>query len=185
MDKNILVILGPAGSGKSTQSDLIAKNYNYKKITISSVLKEEVQKKTKLGKELNSTMLQGELVPYKISCDLLFKKIKKTRFKNILIDGFPRQIEQAIVFDYFLYTYKYNLKNVIYIDVPRRECVKRLIIRKRKDDTKIAINKRLYIYVKETKKVLSKYRSEKLLLHVNGYDQINNVFSEIKKKIKI
>jgi adenylate kinase len=185
MSKNILIILGPAGSGKTTQAELISKYYNYKTITMSSVLKEELNKKIKPNNKINKIILKGELVSYKISCDLLFKKIKKTKSKNILIDGFPRQIEQAIIFDYFLYINKYKLKNIIYINLNKKECIKRLLVRKRKDDTKISINKRLYIYRKETIKVIEKYEKENLVLHVNGNNKIDFIFSEIKKKLKI
>jgi len=180
--KDIIIMLGPQGSGKSTQAKLLAKKYNYIDIIESNILRKEAKKKTKLGKEIKTKMSKGILVPFEVTCDLLFKKINLTKKNKIIIDGFPREIEQAHVLDYFIYSNKHKLVDVIYVDVPKNICVKRMLLRKRDDDKPNIIKKRLEIYFKETKPLINYYK--KRLIKINGARNTNEVFKEINKKIK-
>ena len=184
MKKNLLIILGPQGSGKSSQARIIEKEFKFKQIIQSDLLKEEVKKKTKVGLQINKIMLEGNLVPYEITCKLLFEKIKKTKSKNILIDGFPRQMEQANVLDYFIYVENINFLGVVYIKLAEKECIKRLLLRNREDDTSKAIKTRLYNYFKETKPVIERYNLKNKLIKTNGNDTVENVAAEIKLKLK-
>jgi len=182
--KRIIFILGPAGSGKSTQASLIAKKLGYKQIIESDLLKEEVKKGTKLGLELDKEMNKGLLVPFVITCDLLFNKINKLKSNKIIVDGFPREINQAITLDYYIYKQKDEIEAVIYVDTSKETCIKRLLARKRKDDTKDAIKKRLEIYFKETIPVIKRFKDKGLLIKVNGNKTINEVNFELQKKLK-
>jgi adenylate kinase len=184
MKKNLLLILGPPGSGKSTQAKIIENEFKFKQIIQSNLLKEEVKKKTKVGLQINKIMLEGNLVPYEITCKLLYEKLKKTKSKNILIDGFPRQMEQVHVLDYFIYTENINFLGIIYINLTEKECIKRLVLRKREDDTPKAIRTRLYNYFKETKPVIERYDKKNKLIKINGNKTIENVAAEIKIKLK-
>ena len=123
--KKILFILGPAGSGKSTQAELIAEKLGYKHIVESDLLKKEVAKKTKLGKELDKQMRKGILVPFEITCDILFNEINKSKANKIIVDGFPRELDQAITLDYYIYKQKYIIQALIYVDTSKEECIKR------------------------------------------------------------
>jgi adenylate kinase len=184
MQKKILVMLGPAGSGKSTQAELISKKFNYKHIIESNILKDEVKKNTSLGKQIKEIIAKGELVPFEVSSDLLFKKIKKNKNKNILIDGFPRAIEQAIILDYFLYSQGYKFIGVIYLSIPKQESTKRLLLRKRADDNPKVIKERLEIYYHRTKEVIERYKEKGKMIEINGNQSIDNVFKEISRKLK-
>lgn len=184
MTKEILIILGPAGSGKSTQNELLSKKLKYKSIVMSDILKEEIKKKTKVGKYIHKLISKGNLAPDEIACDVLFKKIQKERSNKIILDGFPRVTTQAIIFNYFLHTKNYKLKKVLFINVPKKECVKRMLLRKRDDDTKEIIEHRFNIYFKDTKPVLDYYKKTGLLLDINGKQTIEEVHKEILKKIK-
>lgn len=184
MTKNIYIFLGPQGSGKSTQAELASKKKKIKHIVQSDLLKEFVKKNNKESKMVKNMMHKGEMIPFEIACDLLFKKIKNTKQKNIIIDGFPRTLDQAHVLDYFLYKTKYNLKGLIYIKLDKKECIKRLLLRNRDDDKKDVINTRLKIYFQKTKIVLDHYKNKNKLIEINGNQTIENVEKEILDKTK-
>ena len=182
--KKIIFILGPAGSGKSTQAEILSKSLGYKHIVESDLLKREVAKKTKLGRELDKEMKQGILVSFEITCDLLFNEINNSKVDKIIVDGFPRELDQAITLDYYIYKQKYKIQALIYVDTSKEECIKRLLLRKREDDNKEAIKKRLDIYFNETMPVIKRFEKKGLLVKVNGNKTINEVSKELLKKIK-
>jgi len=184
MTKKIIIMIGPAGSGKGTQNKLIEKNFGYRPFSMGEILREETNKKTKLGKKINQIISKGQLVPLEISCDLIFTRIKKEKAHEILIDGFPREYDQAVIFDYFLHLNNFMLVGVIHLNIPKTESIKRLLLRKRCDDTKKAIKKRLEDYENITKKVINRYKHQKKLIEINGNKSIENVFKEIKRKLK-
>lgn len=184
MKKNILIFLGPQGSGKSTQAKIVAKNKNYVHIIESDLLKEFVNKKTKEAKLVKKSMEKGEMVPFEITCKLTFEKIESISSKNIIIDGFPRLIDQTFVFDYYIYKNNHNLQGIVYIDISEKESIKRLLLRKRKDDSPKVIKKRLHIYNTGTKKVLTHYKQKNKLIKINGEQSVENVSKDILKKIK-
>lgn len=183
--KNIYILLGPQGSGKSTQGKKIQETYNMEYIIMSDLLKKESKKKTKLAKEISKIMKNGDFVPPETSSHLMIEKIKKSKKRNILIDGFPRELAQMHILDYYIYiTKNIEIKNVIYIDLNKKECIKRMLLRKRYDDTKKAIKHRLNFYYKETNPVLEEYDKRKKLIKINGKQEIEDVFKEIKNKLK-
>lgn len=184
MTKNILIFLGPQGSGKSTQAEIIAKEKKYVHIVESDLLHEFVKKNNKESKMVKEMMQRGEMVPFEITCKITFEKIKQIKSNNIIIDGFPRLLDQTHVLDYFVYNENYNLQGIVYIDLPKTECVKRLLLRKREDDTLKVINTRLKIYFKKTKIVLDHYDKKGKLIKINGNQTIENVTKEIVKKLK-
>jgi adenylate kinase len=183
--KDVIVLLGMPGSGKSTQAAILSTNKNYTFFGIGEILRKHTKKRTKLAKKIKQIVDVGELVPFEISADLLFTEIKNHKSKKILIDGFPRQIEQAMILDYFLYSQKYNLRAVLFIDISKKESYKRLLKRKRKDDTKKAIKQRINVFYKEVKPVLKRYKQKDLLIKINGAQTIEDVYSEIIKSLKI
>jgi len=184
MGKNILIFLGPQGSGKSTQAEIISKSKKYTYIIESDLLHQYSKQKHKEAKMVSEMMKKGEMIPFEISCEVLFNKINSIKSNKIIIDGFPRLLDQAHVLDYFLYKHKHNLKGIIYIDLPKKECVKRLLLRKREDDTLKIINTRLKIYFEKTKMVLDHYKTKKKLIKINGNQSIKKVTKEINTKIK-
>ena len=94
----------------------------------------------------------GHLVTLEFASDLIFDKVKKSKAKKILMDGFPREFYQSVVFDYFIKTNNYKLMGVIHLNLSRKESIKRLLLRKRSDDDLKAINQRLDDYHNITKK---------------------------------
>ncbi len=184
MTKKIILMIGPAGSGKGTQNKFIEKDFGYKPLSMGELLREEVNKKTTLGKKINEIISKGNMVSLEIASDLIFDKIKKEKSNKILMDGFPREYDQAAVFDYFLHTQNFEIVTVIHLNISKKESIKRLLLRKRNDDTEKAIKKRLEDYDKVTKKVIQRYKEKGKLIEINGNQSVENVYKEIKRKLK-
>jgi len=184
MTKKIILMIGPAGSGKGTQNKFIEKDFGYKPLSMGELLREEAKRKTKLGKKIKEIISKGNLIPLELASDLLFEKLKKEKSNKILMDGFPREYDQAAVFDYFLHTQNFEIVAVIHLNISKKESIKRLLQRKRNDDTKKAITKRLEDYDNITKKVIHRYKEKEKLIEINGNQSVENVYKEIKRKLK-
>lgn len=172
--KKVIVLLGPPGAGKDTQCILISKKYKTKTISTGKILRKEIKKKTKLGKEIEEMMKKGDLIPDPIIEEIVNKEIKKSKY-SVIIDGSPRDLEQAKVLK--------NIDLVIFLKCAKKEIVKRLLkrakIEHRIDDTKEVIEHRWNVYEKETKPVISFYKKKKILKEVNGDGSINSVFKQV------
>lgn len=184
MTKDIIIFLGPQGSGKSTQAEIVSNLNKYTHIVESDLLRDFVNKKNKESKMVKEQMLKGKMIPFEISSDVLFKKIDKINRNKIIVDGFPRTIDQAHAFDYYLYSTKNNLKGIVYIDLPKKECIKRMLLRKRDDDTLKAINNRLKTYFEKTAAVIKYYKDKGKVIKINGNQPIEKVTKEILNKVK-
>ena len=113
-----LVIFGPPGAGKGTQSKLIVKKYNLFQLSTGEVLRNEIIKKTELGQEISSAMNSGNLVSDKIASDLIEKFISNNEYKNRLIfDGYPRNKTQAQNLNELLRKYNQKIDLVIKLSV--------------------------------------------------------------------
>ena len=98
-----IVIFGPPGAGKGTQSNLLVKKFNLYQVSTGEILRNEIKKKTLLGKEISSIINSGNLVSDSIVGNLIENYISKDLYKSKLIfDGYPRNINQAKNLDYLL-----------------------------------------------------------------------------------
>lgn len=172
-----LVLLGPPGTGKGTQAKLISKKLKISLITTGDIIRKEIAKKTKLGILAKKYNDKGLLIPDKYIVEIVKNKIKNK--KNYLIDGFPRNLKQAKMFD------NKNVDKVIYIYSTKNIIIKRLLkrakIEGRKDDTPEVIKKRIEVYKKETKPLLEYYKDK--LVKVKGEQNVEYVFKDIVKAL--
>jgi len=172
-----LVILGPPGSGKGTQSKIIAKKYNLRNISAGSVLRKEIKKKTKLGMNVKPYIEKGDLAPDSLVYKILKPHLKKGRF---ILDGFPRHLSQVKLI-------KEKINAAIYIDCKKEIILKRLQKRKkkehRKDDEKEVIEYRWMVYKNKSLPVINYYRKKGILITIDGNSSVKTVFNNIKKKI--
>ncbi|MHA1721537.1 MAG: adenylate kinase [Candidatus Baldrarchaeia archaeon] len=126
-----IILLGPPGSGKGTQAELLSKKYGIPHIAMGDILREEVARGTSLGKKVNVYMSRGELVPDEIVIEVLKGRIKKSDCRNgFILDGFPRTLNQAKALDTMLDELGFRIDAVVYIDVPDEEIVRRLSLRR-------------------------------------------------------
>ena len=184
-----LVIFGPPGAGKGTQSNFIAKKFDLYQLSTGEILRKEIRNKTKLGQEISSIISSGNLVSDQIVSDLIEKFISDSIYKNRLIfDGYPRNINQAKNLDILLKRYDQKINLVLKLSVSLGSIKKRISERKdqenRSDDSeKIAI-KRFETYEKNINPVIDFYKQSNLLKVVNGEPPISEINSEISGLIE-
>ncbi len=189
-----LVVFGPPGSGKGTQSDKIVDEYDLVHLSTGNLLRQEIKDKTPLGLEAKAFIDKGQLVPDEVvigMVDSYFDAHKGAR--GFLFDGFPRTIPQAKALDKLLDLKKTAISQVLMLEVDEEELIKRLVHRGktsgRSDDADENVQrKRQEVYRKETLPVAEYYSKEKKLKQINGMGTIGEIFERlsacIEKKIK-
>jgi adenylate kinase len=123
-----IIFLGPPGAGKGTQAERLAEDLKIKKISTGDILREAVAKGTELGQRAKSYMEKGELVPDEIILGIIEEAINDE--EGFILDGFPRNINQAKALDEMLARKGLNITHVIFLDVPDEEIVKRIAYRR-------------------------------------------------------
>lgn len=183
-----VVLFGPPGSGKGTQSEKIIKKYGLKHISTGDLLREEVTAQTELGILAKEIMDTGELVSDKIVIGMIRNKLEENQdCPGFIFDGFPRTVEQARELRKALTDYDERVSIMISLDVPREELVKRLLKRGketgRTDDNQETINNRIDVYNRQTIPVT--YYYDKMHKHaaVDGIGSVDNIFDRIVEMI--
>ena len=179
-----IVIFGPPGAGKGTQSKFIEKRYNLYQLSTGQLLRNEIKKKTDLGLQISSIINSGELVSDDIVSNLIEKFISKDDYKNRLIfDGYPRNINQAKNLNDLLKKYNQKVDIVLKLSVSLETIKKRILERQiqenRADDVEEIAIKRFKTYEKSTEPVIEFYDKSKLLKVVNGESSIDQINMEI------
>jgi adenylate kinase len=178
----MIFIFGPAGSGKSVQGQFLAARYGWKWLSMGQLLRDADDPR------LSKIMGAGELVPFEVPYQILDKAYKKIhkKYPQIVVDGFPRDEAQAIM------AYEddqWNVDLAIVLDVPREEVLKRMMLRKRADDTDEGIKERLAIYKRnmaDIKKVLSKNGTKIVEVDgVGGYGQVHDRVAKVLEQCKL
>jgi len=123
-----IIFLGPPGAGKGTQAERLAEDLKIKKISTGDILREAVAKGTELGQRAKSYMERGELVPDEIILGIIEEAINDE--EGFILDGFPRNINQAKALDEMLAKKGLNITHVIFLDVPDEEIIKRIAYRR-------------------------------------------------------
>ena len=182
-----LIIFGPPGAGKGTQSDFIVNKYDLCQLSTGKVLRNEIKNKTELGKKISSIINSGTLVSDDIVKKLVENFISDKKYKNKLIfDGYPRNLTQAKTLDELLVKYGQKLDLVLKLSVSLETIKKRIserqTLEKRADDYEDIAIKRYETYEKSTEPVIEYYKKLNLLKVIDGersIDQINKEISDI------
>ncbi len=178
-----LVLIGIQGSGKSTQGNLLSKKLKIPYLSTGHILRDIAKEKSRLGRYIKETINAGVLVPdSKIIPIVQDYLLRKEYLKGYILDGFPRTVAQAKVFDG-------SVSKVIYLNVSDKEALWRLSYREeeeddREDATLLAIRKRIEIFHEYTKPVLAYYKKKKMLVEINGEQDISEIHAEILRKLK-
>ena len=184
-----IVIFGPPGAGKGTQSSFIVKKFNLHQLSTGELLRKEINNKTELGQQIASTINAGNLVSDNIVSDLIEKYISNSKFKNrIIFDGYPRNLNQANNLNSLLNKYDQKidlvLKLSVSIETIKKRILERKILEKRADDQEEIAIKRYDTYEKNINPVISFYKQSNLLKVVNGETSISDISDKISGLIE-
>ena len=179
-----IVIFGPPGAGKGTQSKFIVDKYKLHQLSTGDLLRNEIKNKTKLGNEISSIINSGELVSDTIVSNLIEKFISNKNFKNkIIFDGYPRTLAQAENLDSLLKSYDQKIQIVLKLNVSletvKKRILERKILEKRTDDNEEVAIKRFQTYERSSEPVLEHYKQSNLVKVINGEGTISEINTEI------
>lgn len=183
-----LILFGPPGSGKGTQSANIVATYQLQHISTGDLLRDEVSRQTPLGVEAKRYMDQGLLVPDEVVIGMISSKIDETPdARGFIFDGFPRTKAQAEALDKLLEFKNTEIHLVLSLEVPEEELTRRLIGRGatsgRSDDTEEVIVKRIKEYYAKTEPVAGYYHTHGKLERLKGDGTIEETFKLLTKEI--
>jgi adenylate kinase len=180
-----LILFGPPGSGKGTQSEKIVEKFGLIHLSTGNLLRQEIADKTPLGLEARNFMDKGQLVPDEVVIGMIDSCLEKhADARGFLFDGFPRTIAQAEALDKLLNLKKTGICKVLALEVTEDELVKRLVKRGatsgRSDDTdEQIIRKRFSVYKQETEPVAAYYEREHKLERIHGEGSVEDIFSKL------
>ena len=180
-DKNIILVMGPQGSGKTTQGKLLAENLKYRFVSTGELIRNATPK------EVDSAawdhMKKGDLITDEVVEGLLFPIIADTDISGFILDGYPRSKEQIKHLVAFLESHKYTLSKVFYIFISEQESKKRIsqraLIEDRPDESAASLDHRLALYHEKTEPLLAEYKNMGILVHIDGEKSIQEIQDEI------
>lgn len=180
--KQLFLIIGAPGSGKTTDARIIAKNGGFVHFSTGELLRDEVASSSDLGKTIHSFINCGNLVPLEIVINVIIKAIVGAQENVVLIDGFPRSIEQMKKLSEVLATQnKIVLKSVIEIVVDEEVARHRALGRARGVDDKTDVfANRMKVYTDSLTDIQSFYKSKNLLYKISGERTIDEIVVDMK-----
>ncbi len=183
-----IVLFGPPGAGKGTQSARLIEKYQLLHISTGDMFRMHISQETELGKRVKQILADGLLVPDQITIDMLEEEVQKNpQAKGFIFDGFPRTVPQAEALDAFLTQKGQQIDLVLKLDVTQEEIKDRIAERKkvsgRADDDEEKLLKRIDEYFAKTIHVLPYYEAQGKVSVVNGIGVIEEIFLHICKEI--
>ncbi len=184
-----LILFGPPGSGKGTQSEKLVEKYHLIHLSTGDLLRKEIAAKTELGLAAQGFMNEGKLVPDEVVIGMIGNCIDDNpAAKGFLFDGFPRTVPQAKALDVLLSEKSTPINTVLFLQVNEDELIKRLVKRGetsgRADDADPAIQKkRQNVYKEQTLPVSDYYQQFGKVVNVIGEGSIDDIFGGLSKEI--
>lgn len=183
------IIIGPQGSGKGTQAQLLSKAYDFVHISIGDIFRWNMAHHTKLAARVTRIMNEGRLVPDDIVEEVVRQRLEQHDWNwGFVLDGFPRTRSQA---EYLFENW--NLDKAIYLDIPEDVVFKRVMQRaaegqgggftKRVDDNPQALKMRLHEFHEKTQPLLRLFQQKNMLVTVDGNRTIEEVFDSLVEEL--
>ena len=180
-----MILFGPPGSGKGTQSEKLIARYGFKHLSTGDILRSEIARKTPLGLEAKSLMDKGQLVPDEVVIGMISTAFESNPdVPGFLFDGFPRTTAQAEALDKLLELNKTSIGVVVALQVPEDELITRMVNRARtsgrSDDADENVQRnRLEIYKRDTLPVANHYRKADKVVELNGVGSVDDIFASL------
>ena len=184
-----IVLFGPPGAGKGTQSEMLIEKYNLIHLSTGDILRTEIINQTKLGIEAKKYMDQGLLVPDKVVIGMIGSQLEKhSNAQGFIFDGFPRTTEQAIALDNLLLNKQITINAMISLKVEDNELIRRLLERGKNsgrsdDQSEEIISNRIKEYNLKTAPLKSFYNQHNKLYEVDGLGSIDDIRKKINSVI--
>lgn len=185
-----LILFGPPGSGKGTQSERLIARYGLKHLSTGDILRSEIANQTPLGMAAKSIMDKGQLVPDEVVIEMINSALENNpQAKGFLFDGFPRTTAQAEALDKLLNQKNTQIAVVLALQVGKEELVSRLLNRGktsgRSDDTnESVIRSRIEEYEKKTAVVAEYYSKFNKVVNIKGEGSIDEIFDSLATEIE-
>ena len=186
-----LILFGPPGSGKGTQSERLISKYGLKHLSTGDLLRSEISGQTPLGLAAKSFMDKGQLVPDEVVIEMISSALDNNpRAHGFLFDGFPRTTAQAEALDKLLNQKGTSIVVVLALQVSQNELIKRLLNRGltsgRPDDVnEEIIRNRIAEYEKKTAAVADHYRKYDKVVYVEGEGEVDEIFISLCSEIDL
>lgn len=184
-----LILFGPPGSGKGTQSEKLIVKYGLKHLSTGDLLRSEIAQQTALGLEAKKLMDKGQLVPDEVMIGMISSALDaNAAAKGFLFDGFPRTAAQAEALDNLLALKKTSIAIMLALDVSEEQLVQRLLKRGetsgRSDDTnENIIRERIAVYKSKTTAVADYYKAFNKVVLLKGEGTVEEIFERICAEI--
>ena len=185
-----LILFGPPGSGKGTQSEKLIARYGFKHLSTGDILRSEIANKTALGMEAKSLMDKGQLVPDVVVIGMIRSALDNNPgVPGFLFDGFPRTTAQAEALDRLLEQKNAEIGVVLALQVPEEELISRMINRARtsgrSDDADEQVQrKRLEVYLRDTLPVAKHYAQKNKVMEIYGVGTVDDIFGKLSEEIE-
>ena len=183
MSKKLFLIIGAPGSGKTTDAELIAKNHdNISHYSTGDMLRAEVASGSERGQEIDSYISKGLIVPINIVIETIVNAIKSAPTDVVIIDGYPRSIEQMMELDKYLQNHNdVELVSVIEVRVSEETARERVLGRARgADDDEKVFNNRMKVYTEPLQEIRDFYTNKGILKVISGEGTIEEIVSEME-----
>lgn len=180
-----IVLFGPPGCGKGTQSAKLIEKYNLIHLSTGDILRNEIANGTALGMEAKKLMDQGILVPDEVVIGMISAKLDANKNTNgFIFDGFPRTQAQAAALDKLLTEKETSIKGMVALDVEYEELVKRILHRgkdsgRADDQNPVIIGKRVDEYNNKTAPLINYYKAQNKFHSVKGNGTIDEIFQKL------
>lgn len=180
-----LILFGPPGAGKGTQSEKLISIYNLKHISTGDLLRAERQAGTDLGNQANDYISKGELVPDAVVIGMVRNYMNAhSDASGFIFDGFPRTIPQAAALDEMLLEFQTSISIVLGLEVQEDELVKRLLLRGQTsgrvdDQNEDTIRNRFHEYLNKTLPIQEFYTTQNKYHGINGLGDIDGINAEL------
>ena len=185
-----IILFGPPGAGKGTQSKYLVKKLNCFQISTGDMLRNEIKKDSEIGKKITDNMNEGKFVNDEIVNDLIKEVLFDPQKKNKLIfDGYPRSLSQAKNLDTLLDSSNQKVDFIFFLNVNKDTIIKRIekrkVLEKRSDDNTNIILNRYDTYMETTRPVLDYYSKNPNFYEIDGTLEIDQITSKINDILQV